>query len=124
MSAEYSPEPLVTIDFQDNFPHKFWISNWSRDESYPNGFRYKILSVRNRQTDYIEFLVVLEERSGYKTEMHHADVRSQAFPRISEIFVEGLRDEHNLDFQEQDFSETKTSEEFDVAIKAFGWKEL
>ncbi len=35
----------VSLDFKSQYPYKFWVSSWGEDESYPDGFHYKLLFV-------------------------------------------------------------------------------
>src|SRR5262245_38724075 len=113
MSSTDPPQALISIDFRDTFPHKFWISTWSKDDSYPMGFRYKLLSVRDNRSDYIELIIVLEEPGGYKTEMKRIDVKISTFDDVAWGFVRGFEETYGIEFQAQDFSEVKTKEEYD-----------
>jgi len=113
MSSTDPPQALISFDFRDTFPHKFWISTWSKDDSYPMGFRYKLLSVRDNRSDYIELVVALEEHGGYKTEMKRMDVKISSFDDVAWGFVRGFEKTYGIEFQAQDFSEVKTKEEYD-----------
>src|SRR5262249_38634811 len=94
MSNTHAPEAIVTLDFEARFPHRFWISTWANGEHYPNGYRYKLLSMRPEPEGLIEFVVVLEERGGTKTEMKRLELSPSAFDRAAAIFVEGLSEEY------------------------------
>jgi hypothetical protein len=37
MNNESMEDGIASFDFQHIFPHMFWISNWSVDETYPSG---------------------------------------------------------------------------------------
>lgn len=99
MSSNDPPQALISIDFQDTFPHKFWISTWSKDESYPMGFRYKLLSARDNRSDYVELVIVLEEPDGCKTEMKRMDIKISAFDDIAWRFVRGFEETYEMEFQ-------------------------
>jgi hypothetical protein len=121
MSAENAPQGIISIDFNETFPYKFWISTWSKDESYPLGFRYKLLSVRNTNDDFVELVIVLEEPDGYKTEMKRMDIEISAFDDFAGGFVRGFEETYGIEFQLQDFSQVKAKEEFDALSKKMTW---
>lgn len=120
-TTDMSNDGLVTFDFVDLFPHKFWISEWSSDSEYPEGFRYKLLSTRRESVDVIQFLVVLQQRSGDKEVLSTINVTASVFDRLAATFVDGLATQHGLDFEEQDFSSCRTSEAFDREAALVGW---
>ena len=115
---------IVTIDFRTRFPHKYWVSSWSKDEQYPQGFRYKLLSVRPEPDGLIELVVVLEEASGTKSEMTRLDVSPSALDRTAATFTEGLSEEHGIDFSELDLSKVCSEREFERRVKEAGWDSL
>ena len=117
-------EGLLSFDFDTRFPHRFWISDWTSDASYPDGFRYKLLSGRDTASDDIEFLIVVEAVNGAKTILKHYDVTASAFDRTARTFVEGLAEEHRLDFRLLDLSEVRTPEEFERRVTEAGWREI
>lgn len=116
-----STEGVVSIDFATRFPHKFWVSSWSKDEQYPEGFRYKLLSVRPKPDGLIELVVLLEDASGAKSEMSRLDVSPSALDRTAATFTDGLSEEHNIEFTELDLTKTRTASEFERRVKAAGW---
>lgn len=112
---------FVKIDFARHFPHKFWISEWSEDDSYPNGFRYKLLGVRDEAKQLVELVLLIEEKSGDKEEMHRAQVKLGSADGYARIFIDGLEKEHGLEFEEQDFTAVRTAEAFEQAVAGYGW---
>jgi hypothetical protein len=116
-----STAAIVTIDFRTRFPHKYWVSSWSKDEQYPQGFRYKLLSVRPEPDGLIELVVVLEEASGAKTEMKRLDVSPSALDRTAATFTEGLGEEYDIEFTELDLTKVRTEREFERRVKEAGW---
>src|SRR5262245_9586311 len=120
--AKRSEQPgFLKLDFARYFPHKFWTSDWSEDDQYPNGFRYKLLSARDEKKQVVELVLLLEVRHANKQEMHRAQVKVAAADGYARVFVDGLEEEHGLDFEEQDFTAVRTAEEFDRAVTAHGW---
>lgn len=119
-----TPEPLTTLDFVTRYPHKYWISDWTKDEAYPDGFRYKLLSVRPEPEEFIELLLVLEQPGGLKTVMEHLDVSPSRFDRTAQTFVEGLTEAYGLGFELLDLSATRTFEDFERVVTQAGWYEV
>ena len=123
MAVDNSSEQagFIKIDFARHFPHKFWVSNWSEDDTYPDGFRYKLLGVRDEIVEVVELVVLLEETNGDKEEMHRAQVEIAAADGYASVFLDGLAEAHHLDFEEQDFTAVRTFEEFDKLVTSYGW---
>jgi hypothetical protein len=121
MSSPDTPA-LLSFDFARSFPHKVWISDWRTDESYPAGFRYKLLSARHEDLEEIELIILIEHRDGDKEVLKHLDIAAKSFERIVETFISGLAEEHNLNFQAQDFSGCRSVDSFEAAAKNSGWK--
>jgi hypothetical protein len=122
--ANPSEQPgFLKLDFARFFPHKFWISTWSKDGTYPNSFRYKVLSARDEKKAVIELVLLLEEEDGTKQEMHRAQVRLAVLDGYARVFVEGLEQEHGIEFEEQDFSDVQSIAEFERAMAEYGWSD-
>ena len=124
MKKDRLQSALTTLDFVTHYPHKYWISNWAKDDAYPAGFRYKLLSVRPEPDDLIELMLVLEQPGGQKMVMKHLDVSPSAFDRTAQTFVEGLSEAYGLDFELLDLSSVRTSEEFERVVSEAGWHEF
>jgi hypothetical protein len=107
-----------------HFPHKYWVSSWSKDEQYPEGFRYKLLSVRPEPDGLIELLVVLEDASGAKSEMTRLDVSPSALDRTAATFTEGLSDAYGIEFTEFDLTKVRSEREFERRVKESGWDSI
>jgi hypothetical protein len=116
-----STAAFVSIDFRKRFPHKYWVSSWSKDEQYPRGFRYKLLSVRPEPDGLIELVVVLEEASGAKSELKRLDVSPSALDRTAATFTDGLSEEYKIDFTELDLTKVRSESEFERCVKEAGW---
>jgi hypothetical protein len=112
---------LLTLDFIRTYPHKMWISDWSSDEQYPEGFRYKILSARIVPDNVFELLIVIQQRNGEKEILKNLEVDESAFDRVSSVFVNGLRDEYSLDFEAQNFTTCRRMADFDAKSVQYGW---
>ena len=120
--AKKGPRGFIKLDFARYFPHKFWISTWAKDASYPGGFRYKILTARDEKKGLVEMVLLLEETDGTKEEMHRARVRDDSVDGYARVFWEGLEKEHGIEFEEQDFSKARSEEEFEEAVSRYGWR--
>jgi hypothetical protein len=114
---------LVTYDFVTCFPHVDWISNWSSDDQYPDGFRYKILTVRHDPERKIEVVLVMEEVSGNKIERLRLDVAADAFDRTVRSLVAKLAVRFEIEFEEHDLSDVRTADDFDKRIEELGWRD-
>ena len=112
---------LINYDFERFFPHKSWVSNWTTDETYPDGYCYKILSVRDEVDRNVELILVRSFRDGTKEELHRARVRVCDVDNAAGIFSRGLADKYGLDFEEQDYMTARSLEEFRVLTQKYGW---
>src|SRR5690348_12417920 len=110
MSNPTQGETLLSYDFEHRFPHRFWISNWTSDDTYPSGFRYKLLSARDTSSDEIDFLVVVQSADGTKTVLKHLGIAASAFDRTTRIFVDGLAERHRLNFEQLDLTDVRTAD--------------
>ena len=114
---------LVTYDFVTRFPHVGWISNWSSDDQYPGGFRYKILTVRHEPERKIELVLVMEETSGSKIERLRLDLAAESFDKNARSLVSKLEARFKIEFEKDDLSDVRTAEEFEKRIAEVGWRE-
>ena len=121
--AESDPNPLLVLDFKTRFPHKFWVSSWASDQSYPDGFRYKLLSARDEAADTVELVLVLEEPGALKTEMSRLSSSLEAFDRVASTFVNGLSESYLLEFSLLDLTTVRSPEEFERTAAESGWRE-
>ena len=112
---------LVTYDFERFFPHKSWVSDWATDETYPAGYCYKILSVRDEVDDRVELVLVRAFRDGTKEELHRARVRVCEVDDAAGILSRGLAQKFGLDFEEQDYSTARSLEQFHISTQKYGW---
>jgi hypothetical protein len=112
---------LVNFDFVRFFPQKFWVSNWATDETYPAGYCYKILAVRDEMERKVELVLIRSHRDGTKEELHRAAVPIGEVDEAASIFSVGLAKKFGLDFEEQDFSAVRTLEEFRALSRKYGW---
>jgi hypothetical protein len=124
MPDGHTSEAVTTIDFVTRYPHKYWISDSAKDGTYPEGFRYKVLSVHPEPEGLIELVLALEQPGGHKTVMKHMDVSPSAFDRTVQIFVEGLAEEYGLDFESLDLSAIRTFDEYERVVTQAGWHEF
>ena len=112
---------MLDLDFERVFPHKFWISTWARDESYPKGFRYKLLSARHEPGGPIELVILLEEPDGSKTEVKRYDVDREELDQVARTFTEGFTESYSVQFELHDFSSITEPGEFERAAEQAGW---
>ena len=112
--------PVVTYDFVQTFPFFTWVSSWSEDEQYPEGFRYKVFATRGADGQ-AEMLAVLEHGDGLKREMKRLAGDPSAILRASRTLVRGLIEAHGVEFDEFDLSSVTSYEAFEAKAVEFGW---
>jgi hypothetical protein len=120
-NKDQPPQSLVPLDFIATFPHKYWVSDWAKDESYPKGFRYKILSLRNNEKDMIHIVLLLEESNGVKNEMERAELPKSGAERMCAVLEDGLSEKYGIQFQKLDLSAARSPDEFERKITEAGW---
>lgn len=119
-NAELGPG-AVNFDYERWFPHIFWISQWTSDDSYPDGYRYKLFSVRDESAGRVEVAVLLTERSGDKLEMHRFSIPNDQARSAAGEWAAGLAKKFGLDFEEQDYSAIRTRDDFNAATQKYLW---
>ena len=112
---------VVNFDYERWFPHIFWVSQWTSDDSLPGGYCYKILSVRDESTGRAEVVVLLTERNGDKTDMHRFSIPTDQARNAGRDWAAGLTKRFALDFDEQDYSTVRTADDFHAATQKYGW---
>ena len=113
---------ITECDFMRHFPDKHWISDWTEDDEYPDGFCYKILTTRDVQTVRTEVVLVLAHANGNKQERLRATIPSGELDAFAKMITDDLSEQFGLDFQEQDYSRVRTFDEFVEVSRSFGWK--
>jgi hypothetical protein len=112
---------VVNFDYERWFPHIFWISQWVTDNSFPEGYCYKILSVRDQTAKRVELVVLLNERNGDKSEMHRFSITTEHARPAGQDWATMLAKKFALEFEEQDYTGVSTSDEFNTATQTYGW---
>jgi hypothetical protein len=112
---------VVNFDYDRWFPHIFWVSQWASDDSYPNGYCYKLLSARDELSGCVEFAVILAERNGDKQELTRFSIPLAEARGAAQLWIDGLSKRFNLNFEEQDYSSIRTREAFNAQTQKYGW---
>lgn len=115
-------DTIVTYDFVNTFPFWTWVSSWSHDDSYPKGFRYKILSTQTN-TGEGTLVVVLQETDGTKTEVKRVEGGLASILRTARTLVDGLAETYGIEFDAFDLSEVKTYDDFERKARSLRWPE-
>jgi len=115
------PEGLVNLDFVQTFPHIFWVSTIGTDEKSPEGYRYKILTMRREPEMTVEFILLRETVSGYKTTIAHKRGPLNTFGAIPGI-VQQLGKDKGVAFEQFDFSNIRSFAEFQSRTIQSGWE--
>lgn len=116
------PQPLVSLDFERFFPYKFWVSDWKKDEEYPAGFRYKLLSVRDEQENQIELVTVMEEPGEIKTERDRSTFPPEAFEKFIPSYLAKLKETFGIEFALTDVSDIRSVEDWQGVSKGEGFR--
>jgi hypothetical protein len=109
------------LDFVRTFPHLFWTSGWGHDQEFPNGFRYKVLSVREEPSGDFQIALIRELRDGTKEEMQRFSAPHDKFA-ASEDLIRMLEQDLAIKFDRVDLSAVRTFEEFQAKSRAIGWE--
>lgn len=119
---EQRPERgFVHLDFERTFPHVFWTSGWGRDDEFPDGFRYKVFSIRHAPTGDFEVVLLHEGRDGRKTEMQRWSVPPEKFD-ASDVMIQMLEQDLSIKFDRVDMSAVRTFDEFEARSRQIGWE--
>src|SRR5262245_9662853 len=100
---EPEPRGFVHIDFEHTFPHVFWTSGWVQDSEFPDGFRYKVFSVRHEPSGDFEVVLLQESRDGRKTEMQRWSVPADSFDASADM-IRMLEEQFGVTFDRVDMS--------------------
>jgi hypothetical protein len=112
---------FVNLDFEYTFPQVFWISGWGRDKEFPDGFRYKVLSLRHVPGGDFEVALIHETRDGRKTELQRWSVPPDKFD-ASDAMIQMLEQKFFVKFDRVDMSAVRTFEEFEARSREIGWE--
>ena len=121
VSAETPVGILPTIDFRETFPYLAWISTEGQDEKYPDGFRYKLLSVRTADSETVEFAMIRELHDGTKIVALHARGPLAPFGETATAMVNDFSRRYDVEFTRTDLSDVRDLEEFRQRATALGW---
>jgi hypothetical protein len=113
---------MVVIDCVRAFPHVFWVSNLGRDQEFPQGFRYKILAVRQEPEGKVDAVLFRELPDGTKTELLRFGGARDAFAPDS--MIQDLGRKLSITFERFDLSGIKTYPEFETMAREMGWGPL
>lgn len=102
-------EAIVSYDFVDTFPLWIWVSSGQQMILTRQDFGTSCFPLDPRRTN------------GKKTEMKRLSGPPAAVRRTAMVFVKGLGESYGIEFDEFDFSDIKTSEEFERRVEELEW---
>jgi hypothetical protein len=114
---------LPAIDFSNVYPHLIWVSSEARDRDQPDGFRYKLLSVRHEACQTVEFVIVRENHLGDRARVIHARGPVHSFEATTESVLAHLGQNAGVTFELYDLRDACDLERFRAKLSAFGWEE-
>jgi hypothetical protein len=115
------PEGYARLDFTRTFPHVFWVSSVGYDNRSPEGFRYKVFSVRHEPDMTVELILLRESVNGAKTKVSHMQAPIDKFS-ATDAMVRQLGQDTSVTFERFDLRETRTFEEFRAKAIEIGWE--
>ena len=113
---------LPVVDFVDVYPHLIWVSTEGRDAEYPQGFRYKLVSVRREVSQAVEFVLIREVTGGTKVVAIHATGPASKFEETTKGVLERLGAKLGISFERYDLRDVRSFEQFRAKVSAFGWE--
>ena len=111
---------FVRLDFIHTFPHVFYVSSIGRDEASPDGFRYKVLTVRREPDMIVELILLRESLDGTKTKVAHMQAPLHKFGATDDM-VRQLGQDTSVTFERFDLSALRTFDEFKARAIEIGW---
>jgi hypothetical protein len=115
------PAGFQHIDFTTTFPFINWVSEWGTDESYPEGFCYKVVSVLREPPGTTEFALIRELRDGTKVELSHFSGAADKVSAIDEA-VRRLGEQLSVSFQRFDMRPYRTFAAYKEKATELGWE--
>jgi len=109
------PWSFHRIDFTNTFPYIDWISNWGHNEEYPDGFRYKVLSLITEPQLGVEAVLVRELRDGTKTEISRFCGSAEKLVAIEDA-VHEMGEKLCVDFERFDMRQCRTFEDYKTKV--------
>ena len=118
---EPDQQGFIHFDFRTLFPYKFWLSNWGTDQSYPNGFRYKLLTGIDRGAGTGRLVILLEEPGELKTPMADLCFLRHEIDHVADSMAEHLATQFKVDFEKYDFSSVNSFDDYVQLSRENGW---
>jgi hypothetical protein len=115
------PEGFVRLDFTRTFPHVFWVSGIGYDDRSPEGFRYKVLTMRREPEMLIELILLRESVNGAKTQLAHMQAPIDKFGTTDDM-VRQLGQDKSVSFERFDLTDIRTFDEFRAKSIEIGWE--
>jgi hypothetical protein len=115
------PQGFVYFDFKHTYPHVLWSSGWGQDSEFPEGFRYKVFSVRLEPSGEFDVVLIQELKDGSKKEMLRWSVPSDKVDPSADV-IQKLEEQFGVTFERVDMSNVRTCEEFEARARQVGWE--
>lgn len=119
-SVPQEPWAYVRLDFKRTFPHVFWVSSASYDAEAPDGFCYKLFTMRHEPEMIIELLLLRQMENGTKRKVIHVEAPIDKFGTTQDIIRE-LEQSANVVFERFDLMNIRTWDDFRSKADEVGW---
>jgi hypothetical protein len=119
--ASTEPQGFVNLDFISTFPHVFWVSTVTTDNRAPQGFRYKMLTMRREPEMTVDIILLRETVDGRKETLSAKRGPLSTFGIIDGI-VQQLGRDKRVTFERFDFSDVRSYDDFKTKAVEAGWE--
>ena len=119
--AAAGPDGFLNLDFVSTFPHVIWVSSVGRDTKAPQGFRYKLLTMRKEPDMTIDIIFLRETVDGRKDVLSAKRGPLSTFGMLDGV-VEQLGRDKQVTFERFDLSQVRSLDEFRTRALEAGWE--
>ena len=112
---------LPLIDFREVFPYLAWLSTEGHSDKYPDGFRYKLLSVRTADAKTVEFALIRVLHDGTEMVALHARGPLEPFGESATALVRDFSRRTGVEFRRIDLTDVRDPETFRAKAADLGW---
>jgi hypothetical protein len=113
---------LPELDFKRFFPYMVAVSEIQKDVTFPDGFQYKFITVKDEEDKAIFLALVRREGSSRLVRLYVAKGPLENAEASMRGRVQSFGDKLKLKFEVIDLKDVRTSEEFKTKAENLGWE--